>query len=318
MRHTKQICITVVAIAGVFCHDSVAERPASFRAAERAIDYLKADGKKWMDKRGCVSCHQIPSMLWSLHALDEAGIEVPGEELAEWTDWSTKVVNFVKPERKKDVDVAKALEANIDTMAAMLLAVPGQREAAWRAPFVSKLCEQQADDGSWKACGQLPAQKRPSQETQQATTLWVTLALLKHRANEFDLDAALSFAGSTDTAKSTERIAVGLLVAGELQEEAAESIRRRLLGFQNSDGGWGWLTDGHSDALATGLALYALSQTGATDAPEIDRAHEFLLSTQTDAGNWKVPGTKGNAKGRPTPTANYWGTAWAVIGLVSS
>ncbi|MCK4615543.1 MAG: hypothetical protein KAT50_01630 [Pirellulales bacterium] len=31
---------------------------------------------------------------------------------------------------------------------------------------------------------------------------------------------------------------------------------------------------------------------------------------------WHVPGTKRKADNAPTETANYWGTAWAVVGLL--
>ncbi|MCS7471035.1 hypothetical protein NZK35_30635 [Stieleria sp. ICT_E10.1] len=151
-----------------------ADSPPDSAVAAKAIDYLETEGQRWMDQRGCVSCHQIPAMLWSLQAAERQGLDVAAEDLKRWTEWSTDAVNFVKPHQKKDLDVEQTLAGNIDTMAALLLAIPGQADAGWREQFAAKLCSEQADDGSWKACGQLPAQKRPKQETTQATTLWVT------------------------------------------------------------------------------------------------------------------------------------------------
>ena len=70
--------------------------------------------------------------------------------------------------------------------------------------------------------------------------------------------------------------------------------------------------------MATGMAMYAI-QTSNTESDfesAMARATQFLISTQKTNGSWDVPGTKTNTKDRPTPTANYWGTAWAVIGLL--
>ena len=33
----------------------------------KALPYLETTGVKWMQKRKCVSCHQITSMLWGLN-----------------------------------------------------------------------------------------------------------------------------------------------------------------------------------------------------------------------------------------------------------
>ena len=71
-----------------------------------------------------------------------------------------------------------------------------------------------------------------------------------------------------------------------------------------------------SDALATGMALYALAQTGEGKSAAIDNARDFLTKTQGESGSWKTPGTKASAKNKPTATSNYWGTAWAVVGLL--
>ena len=80
----------------------------------------------------------------------------------------------------------------------------------------------------------------------------------------------------------------------------------------------GWIADESSDALATGMSLYALGQTGPSSSPEITKAREFLRGSQLESGRWDVPGTKTSAKGNSTPTSTYWGTAWAVVGLLST
>ena len=63
--------------------------------------------------------------------------------------------------------------------------------------------------------------------------------------------------------------------------------------FQNSDGGWGWLVNDPSDALGTGMALYALHYLNSDKTLETrTKAIEFLIRTQRTDGTWSVKGTK--------------------------
>lgn len=293
---------------------------------EKAIPYIKNEGVRWMEKRGCVSCHQVPAMLWSLSVAHDRGFDVDRKDLAKWNEWSVDVVNFVKPEQKKDVDHDKTMSANIDTMSALMFAItPTDADGNWRTKFAKALTENQQDDGSWKACGQLPMQKRPKDETNRVTSAWTYLSLLRHANPALKPDdQVLAFIDSGPQAKSTEWWAVRKLLASHLGDSAQEQkTRAKLLASQNDDGGWGWIGGQSSDALATGLVLYSLSQTPSTKtasptilAKSLSSSTQFLVSTQKENGSWSVPGTKTSAQGKATATSNYWGTAWAVIGLL--
>ncbi|NNE00500.1 MAG: terpene cyclase/mutase family protein [Pirellulaceae bacterium] len=291
-------------------------------AVERAVPYLKAEGQTWMDKRGCVSCHQVPFMIWSLTSANEHGFDVSREELDQWQSWSTDVVNFVKPEQKENVDVEKTLTSNIDTMTSLMMAMDpfdGQRQ--WTETFADALIANQEESGTWKPCGQLPLQKRPSEETTRVTTIWALLALQNQGSTWPKQTSALEKIDAGGEAKSTEWWASRLLLALARNERNVVSrLRNTLLEQQNGDGGWGWIVGEASDALGTGLALYALKRCD--DMPAITtaskRATKFLISTQKDDGSWTVNGTKRATKAKPTPTANYWGTAWAVIALLQA
>jgi len=99
-------------------------------------------------------------------------------------------------------------------------------------------------------------------------------------------------------------------------EEAIATARSELLALQREDGGWGWLTGSESDALATGPAILALTQTGLTGEDEsVQKAVKFLLETQHKDGTWRVESTRARDKGAVKPTSVYWGTTWAAIGL---
>lgn len=154
--------------------------------------------------------------------------------------------------------------------------------------------------------------------------MWTLIALsavdMDQAKKKQHRDRATAWLASAKPGQSTEWWATRLLLETESGSTAAAAeTRKQLLAAQHEDGGWGWLTADKSDAFGTGLAIYALRQSGLEqDAPAILKACRFLVTSQTDDGSWKVNGTKKKAANRVTPTATYWGTCWAVIGLAET
>ena len=75
----------------------------------------------------------------------------------------------------------------------------------------------------------------------------------------------------------------GLTVSSRLDEWTSWAIDKSL--SKRDDGGWGWTLNQESDALATGMVLYALNQSGMDPKQErISKAVEFLTSSQNDDG----------------------------------
>lgn len=303
---------------------------------QRSVPFLEREGQAWIDERGCVSCHQVPSMLWSLHEVRARGFELNEQKLQENTAWALDWRNW-QSEDGDDGGQAETAGRNVDTMYQLILgqqAYANRRdEPAELAGFVRHIVAAQQEDGSWKPGGQLPAQRRPKREIAEASTMWALLAL-PHNSDDKDIRAARARAekwlGSDTKPKSTEWRVVRFLL--EKQTGDDESARRQLqaiLEAQNEDGGWGWLADEKSNAFGTGLALYAMSaaktslaeteqgESGQDDAlsAAITRAWRFLTASQQDDGSWPVPSTKRAHKGKPQPTSTYWGSAWATIGL---
>ncbi len=93
------------------------------------------------------------------------------------------------------------------------------------------------------------------------------------------------------------------------------------MSLQHGDGGWGQEAGLASDAYATGQALYFLSLAGvARDRAEVRRGVAFLVGRQKEDGSWPMtsrahPGAKPMTN--PVPIT-YFGSAWAVLGLVRS
>jgi hypothetical protein len=126
-------------------------------------------------------------------------------------------------------------------------------------------------------------------------------------------------------AESRQSIAMRLLVGERIgiTEDVARPLLKSFLRLQNEDGGWSQTDELKSDAFATGLALYVLSQQKVEGlGAEIGRAQAFLVKTQQADGSWPMKSRPSEPTGpgpaRDLRPISYFGTAWATIGLVRS
>ncbi len=294
---------------------------------ERSLPFVEGEGQRWIDEKKCVTCHQVPFMVWSLNAAADRGFAVDRQKLDEWQTWATDWQHMATKEQlEKGEEVT--LSSHHDPVAQLLLGrriQEGESAAAtWPALFAKYLAAGQLDDGSWKAGGQLPSQKRPQRETQEVTTMWAVVALQSYAAPDETIQTRLtkarSWLGSQTAGESTEWWAVRLLLErGGHNNTEAERARQELINRQRADGGWGWLSNEESDAFGTGVALYALARDGmSSDDQQIAQGRLFLANSQQADGSWAVKGTKKDKRTRVEPTATYWGTCWAVIGLAET
>jgi len=289
----------------------------------RAVPYVEERGDWWITEKKCVSCHRTGVMVWSLAAARRREFAV-SERLDEWLAWS--IGNSLA---ETDGKIAGA--ANQEGVAQLLLARDLDEGAASRAESYDRLTEVilegQEPDGSWKPDGQLPSQKRALSETTDVSTMWLALALSDREPGEKDraateaaVENALEHLASSPPGKSSEWYSARLLLAARTGDvTTADTIAKRLRDEQQADGGWSWTLGEKSDALATGLALYALLRAGTErDDEAVRNAQRFLVDTQQPDGSWPVNGTKAKKKDSIEETAVYWGTSWALLALVES
>jgi len=109
---------------------------------------------------------------------------------------------------------------------------------------------------------------------------------------------------------------------------AIRSAATELAATQRADGGWSQREEMTSDAYATGLAMYALGESGAraaSDAP-IQKGAKYLLSTQRGDGSWYVrsrspkfqPYFEGGFPYGQDQWISSMATGWAVAALASA
>ncbi|WP_197995838.1 prenyltransferase/squalene oxidase repeat-containing protein [Gimesia algae] len=287
---------------------------------QRSIPFIEEKGLWWIEEKKCVTCHRVGNMVWSLQAAKQSGFTV-SDRLAEWRQWS--IDKSLAENDKGKITGLGNKEGVAQLLLSMDQAENGAAQKETRNKLAAILLEDQQPDGAWKAGGQLPFQKRPAAETNAVSTMWLTLALLAEGKNEASapvMTNALKFIQTSSPGKSVEWYALRLLLAVQTGEtEVRDQLVKQLRSQQHADGGWGWMVTDDSDALGTGLALYALVSAGVDrQDPVIKGAQQFLVSTQRDDGSWPVHGTKEKKKASVQETAVYWGTTWAVIGLVES
>ena len=321
--------LTLPLSSRLFASEEPTSETAVRQTVLKSLPYIERQGLYWIEKKKCVSCHRVSFMTWSLSAAARRGFDVDLARVNEWIDWSIEQ-GIPKPEGDKP-----AATKNADGLSQQLISrdeYPSveHRAEVWRR-YVDLILAEQRADGSWKPAGQLPGQKRKLDETTDVSAVWHSLALTRELASENDsarkekllstIDAATKSFSARKEAASTEWYVVRLLLAVATDDESAvDATTKELLALQKSDGSWGWLKSDPGDALATGMALYALEKSTAastsTDAA-VRSAIKFLVETQRDDGSWAVKGTK-EKKASIEETAVYWGTTWAAIGLLET
>lgn len=293
------------------------------KVISNSLEYIQERGESWRQSKHCHSCHRTTFTLWALNRAQEKGFEVNTEQLKTWNERGRKWESFTRGKDLEKEDPAKVLRNENAAVGQMLLGRPvKEQKGEWISLFRTRLVEGQNKGGFWNAGGQLPKQKRPKRETTETNTMWAMLALLDYEETdakvEHTLKNARKWMGNKTKPVSTEWWVTKLLLERETGNgKAADGLLETLLTLQNKDGGWGWLTEEKSDAFGTGLVLYALAKEGiCINNPQVRKAIQFLEKTQHKDGAWEVNGTKEQDRDEPAETAKYWGTTWAVIGLL--
>jgi len=285
------------------------------KSVEKTIPYLEKEGVAWIDSKKCMSCHNIGFMIWGFEEARKNSFKIDEKKLDEWDKWSLNGAGGNGVEGIGQMILARR-RANADDKTQATVKRLGEM-----------IVNKQKPDGFWEAGGQLPAQKRPKQETIEVSTMWTILALAaledQGKGDEQftkSREKAVTWLKDAKPGVSNEWHAARLLVERRFGDrKKADELLQGLLAAQQADGGWAWLRGDTSDALATGQVLYALTVLGKpNNDPAIKRAWKFLVTTQQANGSWQVKGTKENAKNNIQPTSSYWGTAWATIGLSTS
>tara|TARA_R110002096_G_scaffold112163_24_gene244513 strand:- start:670 stop:1602 length:933 start_codon:yes stop_codon:yes gene_type:complete len=302
----------VVLTVGSLFNANAEERSRDLvRAVERAMPFIEKEGAWWIEDKACVSCHHSTFLTWAKDLAVEAGIEVDPVKLDQQRTWVWE--SMMNPVQAKEGQKVKEGELNgdrnVEGVSQLLVSASRRHVPDEVLKSLQEIIERnQNEEEQWKPGGQLPRQKRSAAETQWTSNQWAVAALRSDGPAEIE-----TVTGSQEiAAKTSEWYAMNVVL--DSSDEAMEI----LLARQNDDGGWSWIDGEGSDPTGTGQALFAISRAGMLDqrSDAVTRAQNFLLATQAKDGRWKTMSTMDRKKS--SRISDFWGSAWAVIGLLES
>ena len=268
-------------------------KPAgSARAAvQRSIPALQRADVAFLQRAGCVSCHNNSLTAMTMSAARAEGVRI-NEQIAK--DQLRKIAAFLAENGERGLE-NEGIPGGLDTVSYILLGMaaekyPGDRITDIWARYIKN---NQSPDGRWKCASARPPLESSDFEVTAASIRSVRTYGPQSQREEYDRAVGraiewLEKAPPRTTEDHTFKI-LGLIWGGGSQT-AIRNTARELLALQRPDGGWGQVPTLATDAYATGQALVALreSRVIAVTKPAYQRGVQYLLNSQLEDGSWYV------------------------------
>ena len=265
-------------------------RPVPLREAViRSVKLMEKSNPTFFKEGGCVSCHHQVVSAQAVRAARDAGLDYDKAAAAEEAKVSTALTIPFGGAMMQGIEIGGGTDTATST--AMGAIAHGIEPGMASDMLVHYIAVHQNANGSWSLAG---IARPPMEETDIPRTTYA-IKVLQHyswpaRKAEFAARIAKgrAYLESTKptTIYETAELLLGLRWTGSPK---AAVIARQLASMQDSGGGWAQKSNMAPDAYATGLALYALRESGmaVTDRP-YERGVSYLLRTQLDDGSWYV------------------------------
>lgn len=270
---------------------SVAPAASPRAAIARSLPLLQKSDVQFMEKSGCVSCHNNTLTAMSVAAARARGIRVDESTARK----QVRAIGTYLESWRERVLQGVGIPGDVDTVSYILLGLAAEKHPADAATdaMARFLRGQQRPEGHW-----LPLALRPPIEGSVITATALTLRALQlyaPQANRAGYDASIERGAKWLTAATPHDIEdhafhlLGLKWAGA-PRPSLEAAARALIARQRADGGWAQIPSLSSDAYASGQALFALAESGVVAAgdPAVTRGVQYLLNTQLADGSWFV------------------------------
>lgn len=296
-RQGNESLVKVLVDAGVRGESPAAPGPrpkpaASVRAAvERAIPPLQRCDVAFLERAGCVSCHNNSLTAMTVNLARAMGFRV-NEEIA--SSQLKKIAAFLEDNAERALE-SEGIPGGIDTVSYILLgmAVEKYPSDAITDVWARYAKNTQSPDGRFQC--------RTVRPPLEASDFQVTAAAVRSLVAYAPKSQLLEYRQAVERAvrwlergepSSTEDHAFQILGLkwGGGSRDAIRKSASRLLALQRADGGWGQIPPLASDAYATGQALVALRESGlaAPGDERYQRGVRFLVNSQMEDGSWLV------------------------------
>jgi squalene-hopene/tetraprenyl-beta-curcumene cyclase len=326
--HARLLCSVAILALIIPAVDARANEPdADVKAAiDRGLDFLAKDSLAWRESKKCFECHHAPFTIWALNEGKRQGYAVDENVLADLTSWvlgkDYLATLLVEPPDQKEI---------VFNEAPLLFALGIEAGNTGATPdglkqLLTSVVNDQGDDGSWKRVNEA----RPILSSPDTLTTLALLVLSAPNAPDLGEEGnaarqkALKWLEAAKPDDELQPIALRLILWHRLGRPAAEwnPLVQQLRKAQNEDGGWSQTKLANSDAYATGQALYALAEAGATkDDAAIRSAQSYLAKTQGPDGAWPMTSRAIMSNGKVATKfepITHAASAWAVMGLVGT
>lgn len=265
--------------------------PSARAAIERTMPLLQKVDVIFSQKAGCVSCHHNTLTAMSVAAARRQGIRVD-EQIA---GRQLKTIGAFVDSWRERLHQGIGIPGDAETVSYILLGMAAERYPADTATdaMARFLKGKQLPDGHWEPLAHRPPLEASNVEVTAASMRGLQLYAPAPLRGEYDkaVKLAATWLANTPPATLDDRAfqLLGLAWA-QASRAAVQKSARELIVTQRSDGGWSQLSTIPSDAYATGLAVFALRESGAAAAsdPAVKRGIQFLLNTQLADGSWYV------------------------------
>lgn len=261
-------------------------------ANTRAVAILQRTSTEFFKQAGCGGCHHPIATLMAAGAARAAGVPVDEASLVEMARGVAASIAPLAPGMLQGIDPP----GSTDTAMFHLTALAAVDYAADSTTDILAhyLAVAQLPNGSWNQNAGIS--RAPLEETLAGHTAFSIRAIkaytLPARKAEFDsrIEKARQFLLGVKplTAYEAAERLLGLKWAGAPQVEL-DPAAKALLKMQRNDGGFSQNPSLASDAYATGIALWALSEAGVNPASKLyQRGVHYLMQSQRADGSWYV------------------------------
>lgn len=261
-------------------------------ANTRAVALLQRTSTEFFNKVGCPACHHTGVALMAVGSARAGNVPVDEANANQMLRAAAASSAPIAP------GVLQGMEpgGGTDTATSILMGLAAGKHPADSTTdsLVHYLAVAQLPNGSWDSGGGIS--RAPMEETSTGRTALAVRALqayrLPARATEFNerIAKARQFLLSvrSKTAYEESEKLLGLKAAGASEAEQG-STAKNLLKMQHGDGGFSQNPSLPSDAYATGIALWALSEAGVKPGTRVyQRGVRYLVQTQRADGSWYV------------------------------
>jgi ankyrin repeat protein len=268
-------------------------KPAgSVRAAvEKAIPLLQRSDVAFLDRAGCVSCHNNSLTAMTVAEARSRGFRV-NEEIA--SSQLKRIAAFLQDNSERGLE-SEGIPGGIDTVSYVLLGMAAEKYPSDTITdiWARYARNNQSADGRFKCRTVRPPLETSDFQVTAATIRSLLVYAPKSHREEYlsAVKRAVHWLEAAEPASTEDHVfqILGLRWGGGSRETISKAASR-LLKLQRSDGGWGQIPALASDAYATGQALVALRESRIItpgDA-QYQRGVRYLLQSQMEDGSWLV------------------------------